>query len=191
MNKAFTLALASLLLPAISACTSVVHSFTDAPIDNNPGERTTGAWIDDEKIELAVGVNIKKAHTELEKANLSAVSFNGVVLLTGQVINESFKQQAGATALKVRGVRQVHNEIEVTGSTSLISRTNDGWLTTKVKSKLLAMEEIPGNRIKVVTENGSVYLMGLVSRQEADLATQTARNTQGVQRVVRVFEYVD
>ena len=88
-------------------------------------------------------------------------------------------------------MRKVHNELTVAGKTSYLSRTNDSWLTTKVKSAMAAAESADSTRIKVVTENGVVYLMGLVTREEADAAADIARHIQGVQKIVKVFEYMN
>jgi osmotically-inducible protein OsmY len=91
----------------------------------------------------------------------------------------------------MRNVRKVYNELTLAGKTSLLSRTNDRWLTTKVKSAFSTAELSDATRIKVVTENGVVYLMGLLTRAEADAAANIARKIQGVQKVVKVFEYIN
>ena len=88
-------------------------------------------------------------------------------------------------------VRRVHNEIEVGGPISYVARSNDGLLTTKVKSKLIAAKDVPGRKLKVQTENGVVYLMGMVTRAEADRAVEVTKTAYGVQKIVRVFEYLD
>jgi osmotically-inducible protein OsmY len=163
---------------------------TAEPIESNPGKRSTGSWIDDEIIETKALVNLDKASEELAQAHVSVTSFNGVVLLTGQVAREELRQTAGDIASKINKVRQVHNEITVSGTISLVARSNDAWISTKVKSKMLADDGIQSSRIKVVTENGIVYLMGLVTRDEADRAADIARRSGGVQKVVRIFEYI-
>ncbi len=98
---------------------------------------------------------------------------------------------ATAQVEPLRNVRKVHNELTVAGKTTLLSRTNDSWLTTKVKSALSAAESTDATRIKVVTENGVVYLMGLLTRAEADAAVDIARDIQGIQKIVKVFEYIN
>ena len=92
---------------------------------------------------------------------------------------------------RLRNVRKVYNELAVTGPTSMISRTNDSWLTTKIKSALVAAEDTDASRIKVVTENGVVFMMGLLTRAEADAAVNITRQIQGVQKVVKLFEYMN
>ena len=98
---------------------------------------------------------------------------------------------ASAQVEPLRNVRRVHNELTVAGETTLLSRTNDGWLTTKVKTALSAGELTDATRIKVVTENAVVYLMGLLTRSEADAAVALAREIKGVQKIVKVFEYIN
>jgi osmotically-inducible protein OsmY len=91
----------------------------------------------------------------------------------------------------MRNIKKVHNELEVAGPTSLIARANDNWLTTKIKSSMAVSSSTDANRIKVVTENGIVYLLGLLTREEADAAVQLTRKTYGVQKIVKVFEYIN
>ncbi|MCB1616967.1 MAG: BON domain-containing protein [Pseudomonadales bacterium] len=179
-----------LMIITLTSCVSFVDATRKEPIKSDPGIRTFGNFIDDNAIETVACVNIRKAHTDLRAAHVSCVSFNGVVLLVGQVKNDEQRKLATTVAEKVKEVRQVHNELTLGGPISLPARSNDTWLTSKVKTKLLADREIPGNRIKVVTENGVVYLMGLLTNSEADRAVTVARNTAGVQKVVRVFEYI-
>jgi osmotically-inducible protein OsmY len=117
-------------------------------------------------------------------------SFNGQVLLTGQVPNENVRQEAEQIVGQTREVKRIHNELEIAGPSSTIVRSNDIYLTSRVKLKLLSDKSIEGLRVKVVTENGIVYLMGLVSQREADQAVAIVREVPGVQRIVKVFEYV-
>ena len=91
----------------------------------------------------------------------------------------------------LRNVKRVHNELTVAGSSSIISRTNDSWLTTKVKSSMAASATTDSGRIKVVTENGAVYLIGLLTREEADAAVELTRGIQGVEKIVKVFDYIN
>lgn len=185
------ISLTLLLCVLASGCASVLEATTDEPIQLHPGKRTLGAYIDDEQLETITKVNLNKANPELKASHINVVAYNGIILLTGQVPTNELRAQAGTTASNIRNVRQVFNEIQVQGKTSILSRTNDGWLTTKVKTKLISSKELDGGRIKVVTENGIVYLMGLLSRFEADQAAQLASTTGGVQKVVKAVEYID
>lgn len=183
--------LAATCLFALSSCTSLIDATRDDPIQFDPSKRTLGTLIDDQQLETATAVNLNKASPELKASHISVVAFNGIVLLTGQVPTNDLRLLAGDTAKKLNGVRQVFNEIQVQGKTSLLARTNDSWLTTKVKSTLIAHKDIDSSRIKVVTEDGVVYLMGLVPRAAGDKAANVTSNIRGVQKVVKAFEYID
>ncbi|WP_020207917.1 BON domain-containing protein [Gilvimarinus chinensis] len=183
-----TLLLTSLLF---SGCTSIISATTDEPITIDPGKRSLGVKIDDQQIETIAAVNINKAHPMLNDAPVSVHSFNAVVLLVGQVPTNELRELAGNTARKLPNVRQVHNELQVQAPISLLAGANDSWLTTKIKSKLLTNRDIDSGRLHIVTENNSVFLMGLVTHAEAEAITDVARHTGGVQKVVRVFEYID
>lgn len=178
-----------LLLPGCTTVLSTVGG--DEPIRQEATDRTMGVIIDDELVETIAGVNLRKASPGLAESNIHVTSFNGSVLLTGQVRAESLRGEAQEVVTSVKNVRRVYNELEVAGPTSLLTRSSDTWITGKVKSLLIANENVPGRDIKVVTENGIVYLMGLIRRADADAATEVARNAGGVRKVVRIFEYVD
>lgn len=184
----FWLFISSLLM---AGCTSIISATTDEPITIDPGKRSLGVKIDDKQIETIASVNIDKAHPLLDQAPISVHSFNAVVLLVGQVPTNEMRELAGATVRKLPNVRQVHNELQVQAPLSLLDSANDSWLTTKIKSKLLTNRDIDGGRLNIVTENNTVYLMGLVTHDEAEVITDIARHTGGVQKVVRVFEYID
>ncbi len=188
MKKLFiTLLVTSTLL---TGCSQIVSSAREEPIREDLGNRTLGNVIEDEAIELKVMVNISKGSAPLAQSHINVDSFNGQVLLTGQVPNENVRQEAEQVVSQTREVKRIHNELEVAGPTSTIVRSNDIYLTSRVKLKLLADKSVEGIRIKVTTENGVVYLMGLVGQEEADRAIELIREVPGVQRIVKVFEYV-
>lgn len=174
-----------------SGCSTIIDATTNEPIHVHPGKRTLGAKIDDSNIETIAKVNLNKAHASLANGHVEVHSHNAVVLLTGQVPSEDIRQLAGDTINKISTVRQVHNELQVGTSTSFSTRSYDTWLTTKVKTQLLAIGDIEGRRVRVITEAKTVYLMGIVSRREADRITEVTRTTGGVGKVVKVFEYLD
>lgn len=180
-----------LLALLLSSCVSLIDATTSTPIAAEPGERSFGNYIDDKRIETVVAVNLRKADPELRAAHISVISFNGVVLLVGQVATSNHRDQAADIAQAVQEVRQVHNELTVSGAISLLARTNDSWLTAKIKTKFIFKGGLDSGRIKIVTENGVVYLMGLMTHAEADTAVDVARNSSGIQKIVRVFEYID
>lgn len=188
-NNRLLLALA--VTASLSGCATVLEATSDGPIQQDPGQRSFGTYMDDQKIETVATVNINKSHPDLKAANINVNVFNGVILLTGQVENNELRMLAGRTAQQVQNVRQVYNEIQVRGKVSLLASSNDAWLSTKVRSTLLANKEIDSGRINIVTENGVVYLMGLLTRAEAERAADVTRSIGGVQKVVKAVEYVD
>lgn len=187
-TRTFFVLVLTLQLGLLQACSNLISATTDEPFEEQPAERSAGGFIDDEIIETKALVNIDKSSEQLAQSHIVVVSFNGTVLLAGQVGSEELRQ-AAAQAVSKLNVRRVHNEITVSGDTSMVARSNDTWITSKIKSKVLVNGDIDGSTIKVVTENGVVYLMGLVSKQEAEAITEIARTTAGVQKVVRIFEY--
>jgi osmotically-inducible protein OsmY len=177
---------------AATGCSSVLTATRDDPINDNRGTRTIGSTIDDSLIETKAAVNIAKAHPDLDKgSHIVVASYNGVVLLAGQTPREELKQMAEQAASSVQRVKRVHNELQVLQPSSALARSNDSWLTTKIKAQMLADASVPGSRIKVITENGIVYLLGLVTRQEGNRATSVVQGVSGVQRIVKLFEYID
>ncbi|NRP15607.1 MULTISPECIES: BON domain-containing protein [unclassified Marinobacterium] len=174
----------------VTGCSTIVSSSREEPIREDIGNRTLGNIIEDEAIELKVMVNLSKGSAPLAQSHINVKSFNGQVLLTGQVPNENVRQEAEQIVGQTREVKRIHNELEIAGPSSTIVRSNDIYLTSRVKLKLLSDKSIEGLRVKVVTENGIVYLMGLVSQREADQAVAIVREVPGVQRIVKVFEYV-
>lgn len=185
----------SLLLLALSwltACATVVGTTTGGEgVQENRGRRSVGAMVDDSSIETQVKVNLDAADAGLKDAHISVVSFNGVVLLVGQVPNQDLKNLATRVATTPTRVKVVHNELEIAEPNSFLARSNDALLTTKLKALMLADPTVSGMRTKVVTENSVVYLMGLVTQREADLVVDLVSNASGVAKVVRAFEYID
>lgn len=182
---------AFVMLIFLNSCTDIVSSMRSEPIQPDPSETSIGTDLDDFQMGVAVGVNIDKASQELKQSHVNVKAYNGVVLLTGEVPSQDARILAGNVANQYRGVRLVHNELQVQGKSSFLSRTNDNWLLTKLKTKYLASEDVRSGAIDIVVEQGAVYLMGITSRQEADRAAEIASNTGGVRRVVKLFEYLD
>ncbi|WP_313515111.1 BON domain-containing protein [Pseudomonas sp.] len=184
--------LAIALCLGVSGCSSVLTATRDKPIDDDRGTRTIGSKIDDSLIETKAAVNIAKANPDLDQnSHIVVASYNGVVLLAGQTPRADLKALAEQSAAAVQRVKRVHNELQVLQPSSALARSNDSWLTTKIKTQMLTDSVIPGSRIKVITENGIVYLLGLVTHQEANLATNKVQSVSGVQKIVKLFEYID
>jgi osmotically-inducible protein OsmY len=181
------------LIGFVSSCASVISATTgNEGIEENRGSRSMGAVVDDNSIETVIKVNLNAADEQLKKAHINVVSFNGTVLLVGQVPSQDIKNLATRVARTSSSrVKEVYNELEVAGATTFLSSSNDAWLTAKIKTLMLADAEVSGMRTKVVTENGVVYLMGLLTQEEANTAVNLVSNTKGVTKVVRSFEYIN
>ncbi|MBR9829874.1 MAG: BON domain-containing protein [Oceanospirillales bacterium] len=174
----------------LTGCSSLVSATREEPIQEDQGSRTLGRYLEDESIETKTLVNISKGSQALAQSHINVVSYNAQLLLIGQVPDEQVKQEAERIAHQVRHVRKIHNELEVAGPTSTIVRSNDVYLTSRIKVQMLADKRVSGGRIKVITENGVVYLMGLVTPAEADIAVDITRSVTGVRKIVKVFEYI-
>ncbi len=158
--------------------------------------RTTGTIVEDESVELKAGQLLRNDKEISTQAHINVTSYNLVILLTGEAPTEAIRERAASLVRGVDKVTQVYNEIIIAAPSALSARSSDAWITTKAKSALFKVEGLKNqdfdpSRVKVVTEGGVVYLMGLVNRQEADAATEAVRRVGGVQRVVRLFQYVD
>jgi osmotically-inducible protein OsmY len=182
----------TLLIMALTfgGCSAIVSETSgDQPVGTDQTERSFGRLIDDQLIEVYIGANLRKADPGYKSAHIQVVSFNGIVLLVGQVKSEQLLAEASKIASQVRNVKRVHNKLTISGPISLPARSNDKWLKTKIKTRMLGTKGINTLEVKVVVENGVVYLMGLVDKPQADLAIEISRKTYGVQKIVKVFEY--
>ena len=150
--------------------------------------RTTGTQVDDEVIEDKVSFNVRERFKGDFHVNVT--SYNGIVLLTGEVPAEAARADIAELVRTQPKVRAVQNELAIGAVTDLGSRSNDSLITSKVKARFVEANRFQINHVKVVTERGVVYLMGVVRRSEGDAAADIASTTSGVQRVVKVFEYV-
>ncbi|MBT3531311.1 MAG: BON domain-containing protein [Gammaproteobacteria bacterium] len=181
------------LMLVTTSCTSILVRTTGGQgIEEDPTERTAGAVVEDQSIETKIAVNLRSFEPDFRQANVQVVSHNGVVLLIGQVGSENLKSRATEISAEASTkIKRIHNELEVAGQTSLISRSNDTWIATKVRTLMLANSEIPSSQVRVIAENGAIFLMGLINQAEGDNAANLARNVSGVTKVVKVFEYVN
>jgi osmotically-inducible protein OsmY len=149
--------------------------------------RSTGAQMDDETIEVKIATTAGNRWGDA--IHLNATSYNGIVLLTGEAPNATAQSEITNLAKTTDRVKTVHNEMVIGPTTNLSARTNDSYITSKVKAGFVEANKFSATRVKVVTERGVVYLMGIVSRDEGDAATRIAATTSGVARVVKLFEY--
>jgi osmotically-inducible protein OsmY len=194
MNRrlaALTLALSGLL---VSGCGALVVGGIAAGALIADDRRTAGTVVDDQNIELRLGNDLSTQFGKV--ANVNATSFNRVVLLTGEASTEAVRAGIDKLARSTKNVRHVQNEMQIGPPSSLSARSNDTYITGRVKARLVDNQtrgkepRVQANHVKVVTEAGVVYLMGLVTAAEADQAAQIARTTGDVKRVVRVFEII-
>lgn len=189
MHLLTKLILSTALATQLAACVPAVVGGAAAGGAMAADRRTSGIFVEDENIELKA---VKKMETNLgEYSHVNVTSYNRNVLLTGEVPDESKKALAESLLKEIPNIRQVTNEITIEPKSSLGSRSNDTFITSKVKTLFVTENRFPANYVKIVTENGVVYLMGLVTKEEADAAVDIARNTEGVTKVVKVFEYIN
>ena len=183
--------LLALLFPFLPGCAALIAAGVVSGVGTgvavSQDRRTGGIFVEDEGIEIKSGRRI----TEKFGSNIhvNVTSFNRNVLLTGEVPSEKVKKEIGDLVTGVENVRNVTNEIAVAGISSFMSRSNDALITSKVKGRFMDAGKFQVNHVKVVTENGVVFLLGMVSRKEAESAVEVASTTSGVKKVVKVFEY--
>ena len=190
-HVAMGLALA-MTVQILSACVPViVGAATVTGIELYLDRRSVGRNIDDNSLELQLRGEYLTDDQLGSGLNISVTSMNGIVLLTGEVLTDEQRQRAEQIARSYQETREVVNELELAGKTNLTSRANDSYITAKVKSKLATNGDIPAASINVTTERGKVYLMGLVTREEAELAVEETQTVSGVTHIVKVFEYLD
>ncbi|MFO7594447.1 MAG: BON domain-containing protein [Pseudomonadota bacterium] len=179
-------------LSMISGCAPMViggAAATGGAVAIDP--RTVGTMLDDESIELKIQQQIVADPELLENTHVNVTSYNGVVLLTGEAFFPLHKQRVEEIARQQRKVREIRNALRIGPVSAASSRSRDTRITARVKAQLIEADTINASRIKVVTENSMVYLMGMVSREEADRAVDVVRTGKGVARIVKVFEYTN
>ncbi len=183
--------IASLVL-SLQGCVFVVGAAAGAAaIAMVYDHRAVGNAIQDTRLTNKIAEKIRSVRALREESHIEVTVFNRIVLLTGETPNAQWRQQAEELTKSVPDVERVYNQITIEGATSSLTRTSDSWITTKIKSEMLATDELKSSSIKVVTENGVVYLMGILSHRQADVAVDIARQVSGVQKVVKIFQYKD
>lgn len=183
--------LLALLFPFLPGCAAFIAAGVISGVGTgvavSQDRRTGGIFVEDEGIEIKAGRRIGEKFGGNVHVNIT--SFNRNVLLTGEVPSENIKKEIGDLVKGVENVRNVTNEIAVAGISSFMSRSNDALITSKVKGRFIDAGKFQVNHVKVVTENGVVFLLGMVNRKEAESAVEIASSTSGVRKVVKVFEY--
>lgn len=183
--------LASLLalsLPALQGCLPAVATGVAVGVLAVTDRRSVGAQTDDETIEWKAGNRISEKLGK--QAHVNVTAYNRKVLLTGEVPSEAARIEAGEIALKVENVQGIYNELKIHEPTPLSSRSTDAYITSKVKARFVDNGTFSPTHVKVVTEAGVVYLMGLINEREAAAAIKIARTTEGVRTVVNVVELI-
>ncbi|CAL93486.1 BON domain-containing protein [Azoarcus olearius] len=176
-------------LPALQGCFPVVATGVGAGAAMIADRRTSGAYVEDEGIEWKIANRLRERFGDAIHVNVT--SYNRNVLLTGEVPTDTIRSEIERSAAAADHVRGIVNETVVAGNSSLSARANDSLITSNVKARFVDSQRVSAHHVKVVTEANVVFLMGLVTREEADAATEVARTSQGVKRVVRVFEYIN
>jgi osmotically-inducible protein OsmY len=183
------------LITALTGCAGVViggAAVGAASIAHD--RRSTGTIVEDQSIEFKVFDQLSKDEELAKNSHINVTSYNKAVLLSGEVVTPKQRQKAEDIARRVENVKHVHNELVIAPPSSLSERSNDTLLTSKVKASLFEIDGIAGfdpTRVKVVTERGTVYLFGLLTQAEAEATTSTVRRVAGVQKVVKLFEYIN
>ncbi|MBV8634674.1 MAG: BON domain-containing protein [Burkholderiaceae bacterium] len=180
--------LAAVLVAGLQGCFAVVVGGAAVGAFAATDRRTLGAQTEDK--EIAGKANARLAKAIGEGNHVDVTSYNRKVLLTGEVRDEQTKQQAEQEVRQITGVQDVMNELDITFTSSVSSRSNDAYITTKVRAALVGERNLNSNAIEINTERGNVYLLGIVTQNEGQIAAQLAANVSGVQRVVKMFEYI-
>lgn len=195
-SKVFALSVALLVaVPSITACLPVaITTATVTAISVSQSRRTPGTYLDDNALELKLRADIAKDAIVGRGVNISVTTFDGLVLLTGEVNSDEQRQRVSELAEVYKQTREVifiANELELAGRTNISSRFNDAWLTTKVKTRLFKAKNLSASSVKVVTEHGKVYLLGIVTRAEDAAAVDAVRRVNGVTHIVKVLKHTD
>lgn len=181
-----------LSIAVLNGCAGLLIGGTAVGVSVAHDRRTTGTVVDDQTIEMKIYDALNR---QLPPGNrIGTTSYNGIVLLTGEVVSEAARRQAEAIARGIEPpVREVYNELVIGRPSPLSRQSNDAMITTKVKSALfqIKIKDFDPSRVKVVTDRSVVYLMGLVRRNEADAAADVASRVDGVRQVVTLFEYIN
>lgn len=186
--KTFSLILGSIFFLQGCIAAAVVGGAAATKVATDP--RTVGTQVDDETLEIRVKNALNNDAQLKQEGRVEVVSYSGRILLIGQVPNDNLKNIATNLAKGAEGVTEVYNEIRMGQPISLMQRSKDSWITTKIKSELLINSKVKTTSVKAITEDGEVFLMGNLTQEQSDAASEVARNISGVKKVVRVFNYI-
>lgn len=175
-------------VPFLAGCFGVAAVGVGTGVLMVSDRRNSETYVTDEGLELRASSRIREKFGD--KVHVNITSYNRMLLLTGEAPSESIKTEIAQVASDVQNVKSISNELAIAGPSSLGGRSNDAYLTSKVKARFVDAKKFSAHHVKVVTEAGVVFLLGLVTQAEADAAADIARTTGGVQKVVRVFEII-
>jgi len=187
LQKTFILMLTTIVLQGCVASAFVAGAAAGGAVVYD--KRDLATMKQDLETSHAINRAVRKDKKLASDSHIVVATFNHVVLLTGQVPTPEMRGRAEEIAQNSPNVKRIYNEINVVGTTSALTRSSDAWITAKIKGELLVTRGLHSSQIKVVTEDGTVYLMGLVTRRIAQKAVEVSRHVKGVQRVVKIFEY--
>ena len=182
------LLLGATVLPALQGCFPVVAAGVGTGVMATLDRRSLGTQTEDESIEWKAGSRV--GDKLRDRGHFNFTSYNRKVLITGEVASEEYKAEAERIVGGIANVQGVHNELVVGPSSSLTDRSNDSFITSKVKSRSVDNGKFNPLHVKVVTEAGTVFLLGMLTQAEADAAIQVARTTSGVRKVIPLFETI-
>ncbi len=193
LNKALPIAilLATILqLQGCSTTATTVAAGSGATVVASD-QRTVGTFIDDQIIELNISDAIYQDQELNDKTHINIISFNFIVLITGEAPTKELKSRIEKIVMSQPKMRRVHNMVTLAAPSSILTRTSDTALTARIKAAMLGADNFDAHKIKVVTENGSTYLMGLVTREQGTVAVTITQGISGVQKIIKLFEYID
>lgn len=192
MRKILLLPLLLPLLSQLTGCTAttVTTTATGAAVASSD-QRSFGTQLDDEIIELNASNAIYQDQRLNEQSHVNIVSYNFIVLITGETPSKEMRERIGQIVKSIPKVRRVHNMMIIAAPSSMLSRTSDTTLTARIKAEMIGQGGNFANTVKVITENGTTYLMGVVTHAQGDLAVQLTQGIGGVQKIVKLFEYLD
>lgn len=190
MKKKLIVLVLCVLIPFLGGCAAMVAGTAATSIVVAQDRRTTGTIIDDNAIELKAKQLIVQNFDETDDFHINVTSYNNHVLLTGQVPTSQIRTKVEVLVENLPKVASLHNELMIAPPISFLNRSADTWITTKIKSSMIFKRKLNPTRVKVLTENGVVYLLGIINHEEEKQAVNIARHTKGVKKVVKMFEFI-
>jgi len=179
-----------MMISALQGCAVATVVAVTAGATMVADRRSFSKQIDDQSIEFTAHNELNKKKALSKNTNLHVISMNGTVLVVGQAPNSYLRDLAIKTIQDVPDIITIHNQVRISATVGVTTKSNDAWLTSKVKSALLSNNQVNAKDIKVVTENSEVFLLGLVTKEEANIVVEITRNINGVSRVFKAFEYI-